>query len=80
MYDELVKKYVSPLFWDDLEKPYSRLLFDPNAENYLNQIFRRGMQNMQKQKGSEKTRDKTTDEERTSTKGNTTTNTTTTEN
>ncbi len=45
LFDELCKKYVSPMFWEDLEKPFHRLILDPNADNsYLNYLFKKGMQ------------------------------------
>lgn len=41
----MCKKYVSPLYWDDLEKPFHRFIMDPTQENaYLSQIFKKGMQ------------------------------------
>lgn len=48
LYDELCKKYVSPMYWEDLEKPFHRMMLDPNAENsYLSYLFKKGMQKAQ---------------------------------
>jgi hypothetical protein len=41
IYDELCKKYVNRLFWEDLERPY-KLNFDPNDNAYLNYILKKG--------------------------------------
>jgi hypothetical protein len=55
LFDELCKKYVSPMFWDDLEKPYHRLIFDANQENsYLNMLLKKGMQKSQAENVEEK--------------------------
>lgn len=40
--DELIKKSVNRLFWEDLERPLPKYYFDPNENPYLN-IFKKGM-------------------------------------
>jgi hypothetical protein len=51
LFDELCKKYVSPMFWEDLERPFHRLVMDPNAENsYLNYLMKKGMVKAQGEK------------------------------
>ena len=55
LFDELCKKYVSPMYWEDLERPFHRLVFDQNAENsYLNYLFKKGMVKAQAEKTQEK--------------------------
>jgi hypothetical protein len=40
--DELCKKYINRMFWEDLEKPFSKLFYDAQGENpYLN-FFKQG--------------------------------------
>ena len=48
IFDELCKKYVSPMYWDDLEKPTHRFTIDPNSENpLLAYILKKGMNKLQ---------------------------------
>ncbi len=59
LFDELCKKYISPMFWEDLEKPFHRLILDPNAENsYLNMLLKKGMQKSQAENVEEKANNK----------------------
>ena len=41
--DELIKKSVNRLFWEDLERPLPKNYFDPKENPYLNNIFKKGM-------------------------------------
>jgi hypothetical protein len=41
--DELIKKSVSRLFWEDLERPLPKYYFDANEQAYLNSILKKGM-------------------------------------
>jgi hypothetical protein len=43
VFDELCKKYVSPMFWEDLEKPFHKLIMEPNENAYFNYIMKKGM-------------------------------------
>lgn len=40
--DELIKKSVNRLFWEDLERPLPKYYFDSNENPYLN-ILKKGM-------------------------------------
>jgi hypothetical protein len=41
--DELIKKSVNRLFWEDLERPLPKYYFDSNENPYLNNIMKKGM-------------------------------------
>ena len=41
--DELIKKSVNRLFWEDLERPLPKYYFDANEQAYLNSILKKGM-------------------------------------
>jgi len=41
--DELIKKSVNRLFWEDLERPMPKYYFDANEQAYLNSILKKGM-------------------------------------
>ena len=41
--DELIKKSVNRLFWEDLERPLPKYYFDQNENPYLNNIMKKGM-------------------------------------
>lgn len=41
--DELIKKSVNRLFWEDLERPLPKYYFDSNENQYLNNILKKGM-------------------------------------
>lgn len=41
--DELCKKYVNRMYWEDLEKPIHKFLIDPNSEAYLNYLAKKGL-------------------------------------
>ena len=41
--DELIKKSVNRLFWEDIERPLPKYYFDPNENPYLNNIFKKGL-------------------------------------
>jgi hypothetical protein len=42
--DELCKKYVNRMYWEDLEKPMHKLFIDPNSEAaYLNYLAKKGL-------------------------------------
>jgi len=41
--DELIKKSVYRLFWEDLERPLPKYYFDANEQAYLNSILKKGM-------------------------------------
>ena len=40
--DELIKKSVNRLFWEDLERPLPKYYFDSNENPYLNNIMKKG--------------------------------------
>jgi hypothetical protein len=43
------------MYWEDLERPFHRMVFDPNAENsYLNYLFKKGMAKAQGDKSQDK--------------------------
>lgn len=43
MLDELIKKSVNRLFWEDLERPLPKYYFDPNEHPNLNSILKKGI-------------------------------------
>lgn len=41
--DDLIKKSVNRLFWEDLERPLPKYYVDSNENAYLNNILKKGM-------------------------------------
>ena len=53
--DELIKKSVNRLFWEDLERPLPKYYFDANEQAYLNSILKKGMKAAANSKETEST-------------------------
>jgi deoxyxylulose-5-phosphate synthase len=41
--DELMKKYVNVMFWEDLEKPFHKLFMENNGQNPFYEYFMKGI-------------------------------------
>jgi hypothetical protein len=58
--DELIKKSVNRMFWEDLERPLPKYYFDANEQAYLNSILKKGMKAAANSKEGESTATSTT--------------------
>jgi hypothetical protein len=48
--DELCKKYINRMFWEDLERPFSKLFYEAQGDNpYLNYFNKKGAAKIQTQ-------------------------------
>lgn len=44
LYDELCKKYVNRMFWEDLERPLHKIVLEPSESALFNYIMKKGFQ------------------------------------
>jgi hypothetical protein len=48
--DELCKKYINRMFWEDLERPFNKLFHEAQGDNpYLSYFTKKGMAKTQSQ-------------------------------
>jgi DNA-binding GntR family transcriptional regulator len=43
VFDELCRKYLSSMYWEDLERPFHKMIMEPSDNAYFNYILKKGM-------------------------------------
>jgi len=52
VFDELCRKYISNMYWEDLERPLHKMMMEPSDNAYFNYILKKGMAKAQQANSS----------------------------
>ena len=52
VFDELCRKYISNMYWEDLERPFHKMMMEPSDNAYFNYILKKGIAKAQQTNSS----------------------------